>query len=63
MRLLASLDNIIKIEQEDVWKKKQTHESIEAGGFLDSHVHIDILTVCKTHFHKQSIFINININI
>ncbi|XP_036429449.1 uncharacterized protein LOC118810039 [Colossoma macropomum] len=43
--LHASLENVIKLEEEGVWKKKGTPERTEDGRFLTSHIHMDISTL------------------
>ncbi|KAL7890074.1 hypothetical protein AOLI_G00023320 [Acnodon oligacanthus] len=40
--LQASLENVIKLEAEEVWKKKGTPERTEEGRFLTSHIHMNI---------------------
>lgn len=44
----STLDNIIKLEHDEMWKD-QNKPQIDDELYL-SHIHMDILTVCATDF-------------
>lgn len=54
----SSLDNIIKLEHDEMWKdnnKPQINEEL----YL-SHIHMDILMVCTTNLPTSLIWLNLN---
>ncbi|KAL7877711.1 hypothetical protein SRHO_G00043540 [Serrasalmus rhombeus] len=51
--LQASLENVIKLEEEEVWKKKGTPERTEDGRFLTSHIHMNISALIASLLKKS----------
>ncbi|XP_066535892.1 exocyst complex component 3-like protein 4 isoform X2 [Hoplias malabaricus] len=47
--LQASLDNIIKLEQKDVWMQKATPQTTDDGRYLSSNIHMDICMIIASY--------------
>lgn len=55
----TALDNIIKLEHDEMWKDKNTPQ-IDEELYL-SHIHMDILMVCTTDLLTSYLWFNLNL--